>query len=200
MNGRPAITEVDAVVVGASAGGVEALGELLPALPAAMRAAGFVVLHVPRHRPNMLVPLLQGRCAVTLREAEDKAPVEPGTVYVAPADYHLLLDDGPRVSLSVDPPVHHSRPSVDVLFESAADVFGPRLLGIVLTGANDDGASGLAAIHEAGGWTVVQDPATAQVPTMIEAALRRTRVDHVLTLDAIAAVLRGLARREEASR
>jgi two-component system chemotaxis response regulator CheB len=197
MSARPPMAEVEAIVIGASAGGVEALSELLPALPAAMRAAAFVVLHLPRHRPSLLVPLLQARCAVAVREAEDAMPVEPGTVYVAPPDYHLLVDDGPRVRLSVDAAVHHSRPSIDVLFESAAELYGPRALGIVLTGANEDGATGLAAIHRAGGWTIVQDPATALVPAMTEAALRATAADHVLPLAGIAGILRALATREE---
>lgn len=180
---------VDAVVIGASAGGVEALSALLPALPAGMRAAVCVVLHLPREHRSLLVEIFAPRCAVPVREAQDKEPMEPGTVYFAPPDYHLLLDAGPRLALSVDDPVHYSRPSIDVLFQSAADLYGPRVLGLVLTGGNQDGASGLAAIRRAGGLTGVQDPAEALVPLMPECALAEGPVDFVLALPQLAALL-----------
>jgi two-component system chemotaxis response regulator CheB len=180
---------IEAVVIGASAGGVEALSILLPALPADSKAAVFVVLHLPRDRPSLLTDIFRRKTAVDVREALDKEPVVPGTVYFAPNNYHLLLDPGPQLALSVDDLVHHSRPSIDVLFESAADIYRSRLLGIILTGANEDGAEGLAAVHEAGGLTVVQDPATAQSPQMIDAAIKRRLPDFVLPLPAIAALL-----------
>lgn len=188
---------VDAVVIGASAGGIEALSVLLPALPARMRAAVFVVVHLPRERPSLLVDIYSARCRVGLREGEDKAPVEPGVVVFAPPDYHLLVDAGPQVALSADAPVHYSRPSIDVLFESAADFYAERLLGIVLSGANDDGAAGLAAVHAAGGLAVVQDPAEALSATMPAAALRRVEGASALRLDAIAALLATLDRGAE---
>jgi two-component system chemotaxis response regulator CheB len=180
---------VDAVVIGASAGGVEALSVLIPALPVDARAAIFVVLHLPRDRPSLLADIFGRKSALKVREAEDKEPVEPGTLYFAPNNYHLLIDEGPQLALSVDDLVHHSRPSIDVLFESAADVYGGRLLGVILTGANEDGARGLAAVHDAGGMTVVQDPATALSPQMVNAALKLRTPDHVLTLEGIAAML-----------
>jgi two-component system chemotaxis response regulator CheB len=180
---------IDGVVVGASAGGVEALSVILPALPDDTRAAVFVVLHLPRDRPSLLVDIFGRKCALNVREAEDKEPVDPGTVYFAPNNYHLLLERGPQLALSVDDLVHHSRPSIDVLFESAADVYRNRLLGILLTGANEDGALGLAAIHGAGGITVVQDPATAHSRQMVAAALRLRTPDHVLPLQGIASLL-----------
>jgi len=186
---------IDAVVIGTSAGGVDALSALLPALPGGLLAAVFVVLHVPRDRPSLLTEIFRPRCAVAVREAEDKDDVEPGTVYFAPPDYHLLIEKGPRLALSVDDLVHFSRPSIDVLFESAADVYGKRLLGMILSGANEDGAAGLAAVHRAGGVTIVQDPETAQVPFMVKAALARTPVDFVLTLDAIVELLPTLDRK-----
>ena len=179
---------IDGIVIGASAGGVEALTRLLPALPRTMRASVFVVLHLPRERPSLLVDLFAPKCAVPVREAADKELVEPGTVYFAPPDYHLLLDQGPQLALSVDELVNYSRPSIDVLFQSAADVYGRRLLGIILTGANEDGASGLAAVRAAGGLTIVQRPDTAYSPQMALFALQRTAVDHVLSLDEIADV------------
>ena len=180
---------VDAVVIGTSAGGVEALSCLLPALPADYRGAVFVVLHLPRERPSLLVELFAPKCRLAVREAEDKEAVAPGTIYFAPPDYHLLVDCGPTTVLSADEPVNFSRPSIDALFESAADVYGARLLGVVLTGANHDGAAGLEAVRRAGGITCVQDPASAQVPQMAEAALQRGPIDYVLPLPAMASLL-----------
>jgi two-component system chemotaxis response regulator CheB len=110
-------------------------------------------------------------------------------IYFAPPDYHLLVDRGPTLALSADDPVNFSRPSIDVLFESAAEVFGSGLLGIILTGASQDGSSGLQAVAEAGGWTIVQEPREAKVPFMTEAAIRHVAVDLILTLDNIAALL-----------
>lgn len=180
---------VDAVVVGASAGGIEALSLLLPALPAGLRVPVFVVQHLPRERPSLLVDIFAPRCAVPLHEAQDKQPVEPGHVYFAPPDYHLLIDDGPRLALSVDAPVHYSRPAIDVLFQSAADQYGTRLLGLVLTGGNQDGAEGLAAVRAAGGLTAVQDPADAQMPLMPQYALAAVPADFVLPLRELATLL-----------
>jgi two-component system, chemotaxis family, protein-glutamate methylesterase/glutaminase len=180
---------VEAVVIGASAGGVEALSVLLPALPPDASAAIFIVLHIPRDKPSLLVQIFSNKCALPVREAEDKEPVSPGTVYFAPSNYHLLLDQGPQTALSADDPVHHSRPSIDVLFESAADVYTNRLLGIILTGANEDGSLGLAAIHDRGGITVVQEPETAHSPQMARSALKSGRVDLVLPLQRIVELL-----------
>ncbi len=183
---------IDAIVIGTSAGGVEALSTLLPALPARLRAAVFIVLHLPRERPSLLVEIFQPKCSVPVREAQDKEPIIPGTVYFAPPDYHLLVDVGPQLALSADELVHFSRPSIDVLFESAADWYQRRLLGVILTGANQDGAAGLAAVHQAGGLTIVQQPDTAHAPLMVESALKRSPVDMVLTLEEIAGLLQTL--------
>jgi two-component system chemotaxis response regulator CheB len=163
MTARPLAGRVGAVVIGTSAGGVEALSVILPALPATFR--------------------------LPVREADDKEPIEAGTVYFAPPDYHLLIEKDGTVALSNDGLVNFSRPSIDVLFESAAEVYGARLLGVILTGANSDGADGLAAVRGAGGFAVVQDPAEAQAAVMTEAALARTAVDYVLPLHEIAALL-----------
>lgn len=174
---------LDAVVVGASAGGVEALSVLLPTLPANCRVSFLIVLHIPRERPSLLPEVFTTHCALPIREAEDKEPVQPGTVYFAPPDYHLLVDRGPTLALSGDEPVHFSRPSIDVLFESAADIYAERLMGLILTGSNHDGADGLAAVGRAGGRTVVQRPDTAAVPILPEAALRQGSVDAVFSLE-----------------
>jgi two-component system chemotaxis response regulator CheB len=187
---------IDAIVIGASAGGVEALSVLLPGLPSALKPPVIIVLHLPRERPSLLTEIFARKCALQVKEAEDKMRVEPGTVYFAPPDYHLLLDEGPQFALSIDELVHFSRPSIDVLFESAADIYAERLMGIILTGANDDGAAGLAAVHRAGGVTLVQEPGSAQVPMMALSALKRTAADFVLPLEGIADLLISLARTE----
>ena len=186
-------SRIDAVVIGASAGGVEALSVLLPKLPASLRAAVFIVLHLPRGRPSLLSEIFAPKCAVPVKEAEDKEPVQPGVVYFAPPDYHLLVDEGPRVALSVDDAVHYSRPSVDVLFESAADIYGQRLLGLILTGASEDGAAGLEAVRTAGGMTVVQQPQGTYEAQMAISALRRGPADFVGPIAGIAELLGSLA-------
>ncbi|HMN83577.1 MAG TPA: chemotaxis protein CheB [Burkholderiaceae bacterium] len=188
---------IDALVIGASAGGVDALCQLLPALPPNARAAVCVVLHLPRERPSLLAEIFAPRCRCPVIEACDKQSLEPGKVYVAPPDYHLLIDAGPRIALSFDEPVHFSRPSIDVLFESAADVFRERLAGMLLTGGNEDGAAGLQTIRNMGGRTYVQRPDEAQAWMMPQAALDRGPVDAVLSLDRLAALIGTLAVRAE---
>jgi two-component system chemotaxis response regulator CheB len=183
---RPALSGIEGVVIGASAGGVQALAQLLPAFAQGTKAAIFVVLHLPRDRPSLLADVFSPKSALRVREAQDKEPVAPGTVYFAPSNYHLLVDDGPQLALSTDDLVHHSRPSIDVLFESAADVYREHLLGVLLTGANEDGAQGLAAVQDAGGITVVQEPETAQASTMVLSAMQLRAPDHVLPLSRIA--------------
>jgi two-component system chemotaxis response regulator CheB len=183
---------IEGIAIGASAGGVDALSILLPALPPKLRASVFIVLHLPREHPSLLADIFSHKCRLPVMEAEDKMRVEPGTVYFAPPDYHLLIDEGPQLALSIDELVHFSRPSIDVLFESAADVYAQRLMGIILTGANEDGSAGLAAVHRSGGVTIVQDPGSAQVPLMVLSALKRSPPDFVLSLDEIADRLRSL--------
>lgn len=192
--------EYEAVVIGTSAGGVEALLSLLPKLPADFPAAILAVIHLPRGRDSLLPELFAARCRLPVKEAEDKEPVTPGTIYFAPPDYHLLVDwsrapaPGPSLALSVDEPVHFSRPSIDVLFESASVIYGPKLLGLVLTGANADGARGLQVLRKAGGTAWVQDPSAAYAWAMPRAALEAGPVDSVLSLEQMAARLRSLGR------
>lgn len=190
MTQAPRLTgRVDAVVIGASAGGVEALLQLLPALPRDVVTPIVVVVHLPRDRPSLLSGVFAARCAMTVREAEDKMPVEPGTIYFAPPDYHLLLDRGPGLALSADAAINFSRPSIDALFESAVDVYRERLAAIILTGANHDGAAGLDAVHRGGGIAIVQTPETASAREMPAAALRRVGTAIVTTLAGIGAIL-----------
>jgi two-component system, chemotaxis family, protein-glutamate methylesterase/glutaminase len=181
---------IGAVVIGASAGGVEALNQLLPGLPKAFAPPVLVVVHVRQGQPSLLPGLFASRCQVAIEEPFDKDEIAPGTVYFAPPGYHMLVEAeggaAPAIALSVDPPVRFSRPSVDVLFESAAHAYGARLLGIVLSGANDDGALGARAIRAAGGTCWAQDPATATAPAMPLAAIAQGAVNDVLTLDDMA--------------
>lgn len=180
---------MELVVMGASAGGVQALSQVLSELPADFPVPIMVVIHVPPHKDNALVPLFSAKCRMRVKEAEDKEPLKPGTVYFAPPDYHLLVETREAIALSSDETVNHSRPSIDVLFETAADAFGDAVTGIVLTGANNDGALGLKAICAAGGPAVVQDPASAEVAAMPAAALAACPDARVLTLDTIAPYL-----------
>jgi two-component system, chemotaxis family, protein-glutamate methylesterase/glutaminase len=184
---------IEAVAIGASAGAVEALSVLLPAIPAHSVVPIFIVVHVPAEQPNMLVPVFARKCQVPVKEAEDKEPVAPGTIYFAPADYHLLIESGPSLALSLDPPVRFSRPSIDVLFESAADVYRGGLLGAVLTGASSDGAAGLAAIVAAGGRALVEAPETALASAMPTAALGACPLARAISLAKLAATLSALA-------
>lgn len=175
-----------AIVIGASVGGVEALLQILPAIPSDIDAAVLVVLHLRPDRASLLSDIFSTVCALPVKEAEDKEPLRPGTLYFAPPDYHLLVDAGPHVVLSADEPLQFSRPSIDALFETAADVYGPRLLGIVLTGNSEDGAAGLAALARAGARTIVQEPSDARGPVMPTAALKRVPTADVLSLRDIA--------------
>jgi two-component system chemotaxis response regulator CheB len=158
--------------IGASSGAVEALGLLLPELPSGLTAPLTVVVHVPPDRQSSLPELLGANCALPILEADDKTSPLAGHVYFAPPNYHLLVEDDGCLALSADEPVHFCRPSIDVLFESMAHAFGRRALGILLSGANADGAAGLATIKARGGLTWVQSPQTAKVATMPEAALK----------------------------
>ncbi|MES2511549.1 MAG: chemotaxis protein CheB [Pseudomonadota bacterium] len=175
----------EAVVIGASAGGVNALLGLLSALPKEFRLPIVALLHLPDDRESRLAEIFQHRSPIAVREARDKAPIEAATLYFAGAGYHLSIEEDHSFSLSCEAPVHFSRPSIDVLMASAADAYGPSLAGILLTGANYDGADGLARIRQKGGLTVVQDPREAQVATMPEAAIRKLQPDLILRMDAI---------------
>jgi len=173
---------IAAAVIGASAGGIDALLALFDALPAPWRLPMVAVLHLPDVRDSRLCDIFAQRLTLPVREAADKAPVAAGTLHFAPPGYHLSIERDRHFSLSCEPPVLFSRPSIDVLMASAADAYGPALAGFLLTGANEDGAAGLAAIHAAGGLTAVQDPREALVGTMPRAALAAHRPDAVLAL------------------
>lgn len=183
---------VRAVVIGASAGGVTALLTVLGALPAGFAIPVVCVLHLPDDRHSQLAEVLQRRLHRPVCEACDKQALRGGQIYVAGPGYHLSVERDFTLSLSQEPPVHFSRPAIDYLFMSAADAYGAGLLGMLLTGANEDGAEGLAYIKHNGGLTVVQDPRDAQVALMPEAALALHQPDHILSLSGIEQLLAAL--------
>ncbi|MBA3644847.1 MAG: chemotaxis protein CheB [Gemmatimonadaceae bacterium] len=182
------MTTPGVVAIGTSWGGLSALGRILSSLPGDFRSPIIVVQHRSKDSDNLLAKLLQDISDLKIHEAEDKDTLLPSHVYVAPADYHLLVDAG-EVSLTVDAPFRYSRPSIDVAFESVARSFGSAAIGVVLTGANDDGARGLARIIALGGQGIVEDPKTAEMPVMPEAAKRASPSAEVLPLQDIPARL-----------
>jgi two-component system, chemotaxis family, protein-glutamate methylesterase/glutaminase len=179
------------VVVGTSWGGLAALRELIRELPAGFGLPLVIVQHRHKRSGQLLPSLLQDCTPLCVCEVDDKAPIEPGTVYVAPADYHLLIEDG-HFALSTDEPVRYSRPSIDVTLVSAADSYGEHSVGVVLTGANADGARGLKRIYDRGGLALVQLPSTAESPAMPTAALRSVPNARALSIEQIAATLASL--------
>src|SRR5471032_958805 len=189
-----ALPIVDAIVVGASAGGVQALLKIFSALKPGFRLPIITVLHVPDERRSQLAHVFQNRLPLPVKEADDKENIVPGTLYFAAPGYHLSIEQDRSFSFSREERVHYSRPSIDYLFASAADAYGSRLMGILLTGANQDGAAGLLQIQRQGGLTVVQDPNDARVATMPEAALALHQPDYLLSLQGIGRLLVELER------
>ena len=179
----------EAVVIGASAGALDALSACLPFLPADFKLPIMVVVHIPPDKRSVLAELFRAKCRLAVVEVEDKEPLSAGTVYFAPPDYHLLVEAGGSLALSNDEPVLFSRPSIDVLFETAADVYGAGLIAIILTGANQDGAKGLKAVADAGGIAIVQNPLEAFQSAMPQAAIEAVPDAHILSLALITAYL-----------
>ena len=179
----------EAIVIGTSAGGFQALSVILQKLPREFRLPIIIVQHRAKDSLELFEEILQRRCTVTVKQADEKEKIRPGTVYIAPPDYHLLVEADRTISLSTEGPVQFSRPSVDVLFESAAMVYREKLIGIVLTGSNNDGAAGISAISRLGGLTIAQDPAEAEYHLMAQAAIDTKNVKHILQLTAIAQLL-----------
>lgn len=179
------------VVIGTSAGGLTALEVILGALPATFSLPIVLVQHRSTES-ELLCEVLQARTELEVREVLDKEPIQPGVVYIAPPDYHVLVDEG-ELSLSSDEPVRFARPSIDVMFLSAADAYGSRTIGVVLTGANGDGSEGAQRIEARGGVVIVQDPATAEVRRMPAAAIEATKAPLVLPVERIGPQLLALA-------
>jgi two-component system, chemotaxis family, protein-glutamate methylesterase/glutaminase len=176
------------VAIGASLGGVQAVQAVLAALPADFAAAVVVVQHRAHTSDETLADILLGASRLPLKEAEDKDELLPGHVYLAPADYHLLVDDR-ALALSKDPPVRFARPSIDVFFGAAADAYRDRLIGVILTGMGEDGVEGVTRIHSLGGLALVQDPKTAQAPALPKAAIAAHAGAVILPLERIGAFL-----------
>ena len=181
------------VVMGASAGGIQTLSNILARLNSEFQLPILIVQHISPDQMDVFTKSLMPGCPLQICEAEDKISVRPGCIYFAPPNYHMLLDGDGTVSLSVDERIHYSRPSIDVLFESAAYVLGDKCVGILLTGANEDGSEGLCKIRDEGGLTAVQDPRTASNPYMPEAALKQCDGHQVLSVDEIAELLNSLS-------
>lgn len=179
-------SECRAVAIGTSAGGIEALSILLPLLPAGCKKAVFVVQHITPESESVFVKLMKEKCSMNVREACNTDEIMPGTIYFAPPDYHLMVEKDFTLSIVVDEKINYSRPSIDVLFETAAEAFQEGLTGILLTGVNRDGSRGLKRIKQMGGTTIVQDPADAKFPEMPASALSLFHPDQVLTLAGIA--------------
>ena len=175
----------EAIVIGASAGGMEALKKLLTVLPKGFRAPIVIVQHLSPHSDNYLTRRLDELCKIHVKEADEKEKIKAGTAYIAPPNYHLLIENDKTLSLSADSKVNFSRPSIDILFDSAAEVFRKGLIGIILTGANNDGSKGLKTIRNFGGLAIVQDPESAETNTMPKAAIEVAGADFILTIDQI---------------
>jgi len=202
-NSQPSVINLpspDLVVIGTSLGGLYALKTLLAGIPASFPASIVIVQHRHKNSDVTFTSFLQDYSALPLKEVEDKEVIKPSCVYIAPADYHLLVEVGEQQSqdanqhrrslaLSTEAPVSYARPSIDVLFESAAEAYAEKIIGVILTGASTDGAKGLAAIKEGGGLGIVQEPSTAESVTMPQAAIAAAPPDWVLPLEAIAPLL-----------
>jgi two-component system chemotaxis response regulator CheB len=179
----------EAVVIGVSAGGFQALRAIVPALRAGFPAPVLIVQHISPNADDFLARMLDEMSYIGVKEVEEKERAMPGWAYIAPPNYHLLVEMDKTLSLSTESRVNFSRPAIDVLFESASDAWGAKLIGVVLTGANDDGSRGLKLIKSRGGLTIVQDPTEAEVPSMPRAAIELADPDHILRLKDIAGFL-----------
>ncbi|PJZ26426.1 chemotaxis protein CheB [Leptospira hartskeerlii] len=182
----------EAIVIGVSSGGLNALMKILPFLPENYPCPIVVVQHVSPRSDGYWIESMNRTCNLNVKEADEKEKIERGNIYMAPANYHLLVEKDKTFSLSTEARVNFARPSIDVLFGSAADAYGDGLIGLILTGSNSDGAIGLRKIKEEGGLTIVQDPETAESPSMPLYAISASSVDHILPLDEISGFLKGL--------
>ncbi|MEZ4722414.1 MAG: chemotaxis protein CheB [Flavobacteriales bacterium] len=179
----------EAVVLGASAGGMQLVKNLVTSLPNDFGLPLIIVQHVGDNSDNVWPNLLNECSQVLVKEADEKEPIQRGTVYLAPPNYHLLIEPDHSFTLTIDERVNYARPAIDVLFETAAEAYREKLIGIVCTGGNFDGAKGLLRIKELGGMTIAQDPETAEASAMPKAAIQTAHPDYVLSLDGIKKLL-----------
>ncbi|MFA9370589.1 MAG: chemotaxis protein CheB [Labilibaculum antarcticum] len=182
-----------AIVIGTSFGGLEALKAIITHLPKDFSLAVLIVLHIGDHNNDSFVNYLNKKSKIPVKEAEEKEDIKAGTVYFAPPNYHLLVENDSTIALSADPKIHHSRPSIDVLFESAAWHYKNQLIGILLTGLNHDGAQGMKEIQKYGGITIVENPETAIATIMPASAIEIMQPDYILNLDQIFRKIRELS-------
>lgn len=191
-------TKYEIIVVGASAGGIEATKKFLAPLPTDFPLPIVIIQHMDQEADNVfLAQLLMESCPLKVKEVSEKESIRPGIVYITPPNYHLLIEEDKTFSLSVDPKVNWARPSIDVLFESAADVYGDTLIGIIMTGASSDGGNGLKKIKEHGGLTIVQDPKEAYSDFMPKTAIERTQVDYILHIKDISQLIINLSNNKQ---
>ena len=186
------VSKYKMVVIGGSAGSLDSILKIVAAVQESVDVAFVVVVHRGKGGDSILTDLLSSQTTLVVKEVEDKELILPGTIYIAPPDYHLLLENEYTFSLDASEKVHYSRPSIDVTFESAALVYGPALVGVLLSGANADGAVGLKNIADAGGFTIAQQPATAEVGYMLQQAINMTKVSVILEGEDIGVFLRTL--------
>lgn len=183
------MSNYEAVVIGASAGGLKALQIVFSNVDKKFNIPVMIVQHLHPESDDYFAQLLNEYGPLKFKEADDKEKIQKATAYLAPANYHLLVSVDRTLALNVDEKVNYCRPSIDILFESASGVYGKSLIGIILTGSNDDGAAGLEMIKKCGGLTIVQDPSTAEMDAMPLAAIKRIKVDHILSLEKIGKLL-----------
>ncbi len=187
----------EAVVIGSSAGGIKALSAVLAALPSEFPLPIIIVQHLHPNSDSYLARILEAKCGLKVKQADEKETVADGVVYLAPPNYHLLIEEDRSFSLSIEGPVNFARPSVEVLFETAVYAYRDKLIGIILTGANSDGSLGVKKIKQIGGYVIVQDPTTAEADAMPRAAIAATNVDKILPLEQIGPYLLQLVNRSK---
>jgi two-component system chemotaxis response regulator CheB len=181
-----------AIVIGGSAGSFQVLTKILNALPKNLSIPVLLSMHRLKHVRSGFLEALSLKSNLPIIEPDDKEQIKPGRAYLAPANYHMYIDMGNRISLSTEEPVHQSRPSIDLSFITAAQTYRDKLIGIILSGANSDGAYGLQKVKEYNGLTIVQDPSECQVRTMTESAMRLTKIDHIFTTEQLIRFLQKL--------
>lgn len=186
--------KVRVVVIGTSAGGIDALKRILPSFKDLKNLSVAVVIHLPARGPNLIPELFKEICSFKVKEAESGEPLQIGYIYFSPADYHLSLESNATLSLSSEEPLNFSRPSIDILFDSAAYSFESKVLGILLTGANSDGTAGLMKIQEKGGICLIQDPSEAEYPTMPQSAAKKMPANAIMNLKQMKSFLEELSR------
>lgn len=175
----------EAVVIGASAGGIKAINHVLAPLPNDFPLPIIIAQHLHPHSDGYLIHILQEKCRLQVKQADEKEKINPGWVYIAPPNYHLLVEEDRTFSLSLEAPVNFSRPAIDVLFETTANAYQQTLIGIILTGANNDGSQGLRMVKQLGGYAIVENPKTAYVAIMPNAAIASTAIDKILPVEEI---------------